>query len=802
MLDSDAQILEMALVDSLLSAIVRADGDALVMHVGERPYVVVGTQTINISTHGLNLEAMTGMLTQLLPADAQTQLEEFGAVEYKIPQQGDDRFSVVAARGGDDIWIEIRRRRPQPVAPPVPAPVAAHAPAAVAEPPPQAAAEAKPEPIAEPVSAPIPEPTFAEATAGKLVAEPIAAVAPEAVAAPIAEPIATPAPEPVPELVPEPIAEAMPVFAREMPVAEEPVVEASAPAQPEEAQAIAPLEPAAEMVEPPRADAAPLYAETIAGTPSAAVEPAVESFEPIVEHVEPAVVEQPPIAAPVERPSYATAYDPILSEVEEPEPYVIEEGVGVAEAMETAFAESSAGDSALVEAAAAMPMVEEPAPAFVEAKPIAASIEPPRVEPPRAEPPRVEPPRVETPRVETPTSPEATLGRPSEPSVVLPMTRTVRIEVPPRTVPSRAASGIDRLLRVAAARGATALFLTSDSRPWIRLEGDLRYLDSETPLSRADVESAILEIAPESGQESIGKGEPTEWIAEFENVGRIRCTTFMDHRGPGVLLRLIATKAATAEQLGLAREVQALATESQGLVLVAGPRVSGKSTLLSALVDLVNRQRAEYVISLERQIRLVHDNKQALVSQREIRGGADESVVAARMALRESPDVLVVDDLVSSHMVPLLLTAAAEGLLVFVSITAPSAAIAVERFVELAPPEMRKAVQSAMAESFRGAVAQVLLKKPGGGLVAAREVLLATAPVTRVIGEGQLAQLPLTLEGGRKHGMASFNDAIIDFVRAGTVDVREAFRKAPDREKLLESLKRSGIDTSAVERLA
>ncbi len=163
------------------------------------------------------------------------------------------------------------------------------------------------------------------------------------------------------------------------------------------------------------------------------------------------------------------------------------------------------------------------------------------------------------------------------PSVVLPMTRTVRIEVPPRTS-TRAASGIDRLLRIAAARGASALFLTSDSRPWMRIEGDLRNLDSETSLSRADVEGAILEIAPESGHESIGKGEPTEWIAEFPEVGRIRCTTFSDHRGPGVLLRMIATRAATAEQLGLAREVQALATEPQGLVLVAGPRTSGKST--------------------------------------------------------------------------------------------------------------------------------------------------------------------------------------------------------------------------------
>ena len=146
---------------------------------------------------------------------------------------------------------------------------------------------------------------------------------------------------------------------------------------------------------------------------------------------------------------------------------------------------------------------------------------------------------------------------------------------------------------------------------------------------------------------------PTEWIAELPELGRIRCTSFQDHHGPGVLFRMIATRAATAEQLGLSREVQALATEAEGLVLVAGPRGSGKSTLMSALVDLVNRQRADYVITLERQIRLVHDNRTALVSQREIRGGADEALAAARAALRENPDVLVVDDLeLGAHGAP------------------------------------------------------------------------------------------------------------------------------------------------------
>jgi twitching motility protein PilT len=237
-------------------------------------------------------------------------------------------------------------------------------------------------------------------------------------------------------------------------------------------------------------------------------------------------------------------------------------------------------------------------------------------------------------------------------------------------------------------------------------------------------------------------------------------------------------------------------------VLVTGPRAGGKSTLLSALVDLVNRQRAEYVITLERQIRLVHDNKRALISQREIRGGADDLAAAVRAALREGPEVLVVDDLVSPAMVPLLLTAASDGLLIFVSITAPSTADAVARFVELAPPEMRKAVQNAMAESFRGAVGQLMLKRAGGGVLAAREVLLESGPVTRVISEGQFGQLPAALENGRKYGMVSFNDVLVDSVQTGAVDVREAFRKTHDRESLVESLRRSGIDTTAVERLA
>ncbi|MDO8679225.1 MAG: ATPase, T2SS/T4P/T4SS family [Acidobacteriota bacterium] len=327
-------------------------------------------------------------------------------------------------------------------------------------------------------------------------------------------------------------------------------------------------------------------------------------------------------------------------------------------------------------------------------------------------------------------------------------------------------------IRIAFARGASSLFLTSDSRPSIRVEGDIRLLDNEAVLSKADVEAAIMEIVPQEAQESVGSGQATEWIAQLPGLGGIRCTSWMDHRGPGVVFTMIATRAATAEQLGLTREIQALATEAEGLVLVAGSRGSGKSTLMSALVDLVNHQRAEYVITLERQIRLVHDNHTALVSQREIRGGADEALAAAR------------------------------GLLVFVSITAPSTSDAVERLLDLAPAGARTSVQAAMAESFRGAVSQVLLKKTGGGRVVAREIMLATAAVTRLIGDGQLGQLPLALESGRRHGMVPLTDVLLGLVQSGVVDVREAFRKTHDRDRLLSGLKREGVDTSVVERLA
>ena len=679
---------------------VRANGDALVMHVGERPYVVVGAGTLDLSSQILNLGAMTGMLQQLLPTAAQDSLEEFGAVEHRLQEHEGDTFTMVAARGGDDIWIEIRRRRQA---------------AAVAAPPPVAANHPPSPVIVESVAPPV-----------EVEAVAVAEVVPFIEAPPVEAPV-------VAEMAA--VADELPVF-DELPVVDELPVLDELPALDERPM----LSELAALDEPVLVvDEAAVLAEEAALAVVAPVRGAVATLEELP------VVDELPLAA-----------DPIA------EPVVIDEASSVEDLED--LLRPQAGD--------APPVEEVPLE-------ISAALESPTV----AEAPEV----FEAPETQ-------------ERAPVLQMTRTVRIDAPPRSAAAHA-SGVERLLRLAAVRTASALFVTSDCRPSIRVEGDIRPLEGEVAMSRADVEAAVMEIVPEAEQEAVGRGESTEWITEFADLGRVRCITFTDHRGPGVVFRMIATRAATAEQLGLSREMQALATEPQGLVLVAGLPGNGKSTLVSALVDLVNRQRAEYVVTLERQIRLVHDNRTAIVSQREIRGGVDEALSAARAALREDPDVLVVDDLASTHMVPLLLQAASEGL-VFVSITAPSTIEAVERFVELAPADARAGVRAAMAETFRGAVAQVLLKKSGGGRVAAREVLLATAAVMRVISDGSSGQLQAALEGGRKHGMVPLTDALVELVNSGVVDVREAFRKSPDRDRLLAGLKREGIDTSVVERLA
>ena len=224
--------------------------------------------------------------------------------------------------------------------------------------------------------------------------------------------------------------------------------------------------------------------------------------------------------------------------------------------------------------------------------------------------------------------------------------------------------------------------------------------------------------------------------------------------------------------------------------------------MISAFVDLINRSRRDHVITIEREINVVHPRGSSFISQREVRGDDHDMLAAARAALREDPDVLVIEDLRTAGLMNVALEAAASGRLVIGGFSAHTATAAIDRIIDLYAPEHRRQVQLALADNVRGVIAQVLLKKVGGGRTAARELLLNTPAVSSVIAEGKTSQLPMAIEGGRRYGMMPLCDALVGLVQGGVVDAREAYRHASDRAGLLAALERTGVDISFVERLA
>jgi twitching motility protein PilT len=343
------------------------------------------------------------------------------------------------------------------------------------------------------------------------------------------------------------------------------------------------------------------------------------------------------------------------------------------------------------------------------------------------------------------------------------------------------------------------LYLSSHARPSVRVDGTMHVLEQEPVLLPDTVIDSIAALRLAGGQIPSGAAA-AEWSCELPEVGRVRCMTFIDHRGPGGVFRLVPPMM-SAEQLGLSRQVQALAGCHEGLVLVAGPRSSGKRTLLAAFIDIINRTRCDHVITVERQVGIVHSNGGSLVSQREVGRSDDDLLTAARAAAREDPDVLVLEEITTARMAHVALAASASRL-VIAGVSAQAADEAVAHLVTLCSGDGSSQATVELSERLRGVVAQVLLPKIGGGRVAAREVLLNTQEVAAAIAEGQLDRLPAAIVEARAEGMELLDDSLLVHVQNQIVDAHEASRHARDRDAFLEALERHGIDTATLVRSA
>jgi twitching motility protein PilT len=817
----------MSLVPSLLQAIVRVDGEALVMHAGDKPYVVSPTGQVDLASRGLTLEAVNGIVSQLLPIELQNALEEFGAVQHELAPMAEfpgEHFTIVAARGGDDVWAEIRRRRipeddrvPDEFFAPAPAPPA---PVAAVAPPAAVLADA-PMPVAVASAAvddndelPIEMLGFDTATDDILVS---AARADAVAETPVHDDVVDLEDDlllpdaghlwPDHAVAQTPVPPTVVARAHDEAVAVDIDVKADAASEtvepelePEAIPVPVPMRPAAQVRTPPAAVPPPAPV-VIVSPPVMAPPPA-----PVVIAPPPVAVPTPVAAPPRQAPVAPPQAPPIAASVEAPT-------VGVPIAASVEAPTVAVPIAASVEA----PTVAVPIAASIDAPTVAVSIAASR--PPIAEAPS-HPAPIETPirraqdvprvaaSVELPPAlprpePEPIRHAQSEPAVVLNIARNpIRSEMPPPVVDDPTLSGLERLLRVSSARGASTLYLSTNSRPSVRVDGELQLLDGEPVHVARDVESLLLTLMPERSHEALRTGAATEWICDLEGVGRVRCMSFRDQRGPGGVFRLMPTRSVSADQLGLPKQVQALAIEPEGLILVAGPRSSGKRTTMSAIVDLMNRTRRDHIITIEREINIQHERGNSFISQREVRGSDEDMLAAARAAMREDPDVLVIEELRTGALMNVALEAAASGRLVLGGFTAHTATGAVDRIIDLYAPEYHRQVQMALADSMRGVIAQALLRKVGGGRLPAREVLLNTPAVSSAIAEGKTSQLPMAIEGGRRYGMMPLNDTLVGLVQSGQVEAREAYRHSPDRPGFLAALNRNGIDTIFVERLA
>jgi twitching motility protein PilT len=306
----------------------------------------------------------------------------------------------------------------------------------------------------------------------------------------------------------------------------------------------------------------------------------------------------------------------------------------------------------------------------------------------------------------------------------------------------------------------------------------------------------LLSIAPERNRAEFATRHDTDFAYEIPGLARFRCNLFMDRLGPGGVFRVIPSRIMTAEEMGLAPELLELCHLSKGLVLVTGPTGSGKSTTLCALIDYINRTRADHIITIEDPLEFVHENKKCLVHQREVGSHTDSFKDALRAALREDPDVVLVGEMRDLETVAIAIETAETGHLVFGTLHTSSAASTVDRVINQFPADRQQQIRIMLAESLRGVISQVLCKRIGGGRAAALEVLIGTPPVCNLVREAKTFQIPSIMQAGKRFGMSLMNDSLLDLVKRKVVEPSEAYSKTIDKAGLLAMFKRAGIDVS------
>ena len=342
---------------------------------------------------------------------------------------------------------------------------------------------------------------------------------------------------------------------------------------------------------------------------------------------------------------------------------------------------------------------------------------------------------------------------------------------------------VQRLLRFAIEQNASDLHLSSGDSPMLRVSGDLVRIDVP-PLSPDEAHQLIFQVMNDLQRRTFQEHQEVDFAYALDENVRFRVNAFVQNRGEGAVFRLIPNKIPRLEDLGLPPVLKKLADAEKGLVLVTGPTGSGKSTTLAAMINYINGRLAGHILTLEDPIEFVHPPRRCLISQREVGSQTKSFNAALRSALREDPDVILVGELRDLETTQLALTAAETGHLVFATLHTASAPKTIDRIIDIFPTEQQSQVRVMLSESLLGVVAQMLLKKRGGGRIGAVEVLIGTAAVKNLIREGKTHQVLSTMQVGQKVGMQTMEASLVALVTQGLVSLAEARGRMPGSEVL------------------
>jgi twitching motility protein PilT len=343
---------------------------------------------------------------------------------------------------------------------------------------------------------------------------------------------------------------------------------------------------------------------------------------------------------------------------------------------------------------------------------------------------------------------------------------------------------LDQLLTSLKTHGGSDLHLAAGLEPRIRIHGGLEPVEGWEPLADARLRQLMREVASERHWKSYQAEGDADFAYSLEGVARFRANFFVQENGAGAVFRIIPEKIVPLEDLSLPPAIEKLSEIEGGLVVVTGPTGSGKSTTLAAIIDRINRTRSRHIVTIEDPVEFVHQNKESVLSHREVGDHSNSFAAALRAAVRQDADVVLVGEMRDRETIQMAITAAEMGLLVFGTLHTNGAAKTIDRIIDAFPASEQPQIRISLSESLAAVVSQLLVPTAeGGGRVAVNEILLRTSGLPNLIREGNISMIGSVIQSGKQDGMQSMDDALLGLVQSGAISARDAFLKASDKAR-------------------